>query len=129
MQFGTNHIGHFALTMGLLPSLKSAAATSSRKSRVVNVASTAHARSNVIFDDYNFKTTPYDPWISYGQSKTANILFSIGLTQRYQKEGVVSNAVMPGVIVTNLQRHNPELIKSMIEQFKFESIFKQFYQT
>ncbi len=112
MQFGTNHIGHYALTMGLLPCLKNAAAISGRKSRVVNVSSTAHTRSNVIFDDYNFKTTTYDPWISYGQSKTANILFSIGLTQRYEKDGIVSNAVMPGVILTNLLRHNPDFVKS-----------------
>ena len=114
MQFGTNHIGHYALTTGLLPCLKSAATSSGRKSRVVNVSSTAHARSDFNFEDYNFKTREYDSWVSYGQSKTANILFSIGLTQRYGNEGVFSNAVMPGVIVTNLQRHNPELMKSKI---------------
>lgn len=105
MQFGTNHIGHFALTLGLLPALKQAAQLSGRKSRVVNVSSTAHVRSDIDFDDVNFKKRQYDGFISYGQSKTANILFSIGLTNRFKDEGIVSTAVMPGVIQTNLQRH------------------------
>ena len=87
MQFGTNHIGHFALTMGLLPALKQAAKLSGRNSRVVVVASSAHARANINFDDINFKNRPYDGWHSYGQSKTANILFAVGFTNRYQKEG------------------------------------------
>jgi len=87
MQFGTNHIGHFALTLGLLPALKQAYQLSGRKSRVVNLSSTAHARSDIDFNDVNFKNRPYDGFISYGQSKTANILFSIGLTNRFKNEG------------------------------------------
>lgn len=106
-QFGTNHLGHFALTTGLLPALKEAAKLSSRNARVVSLSSVAHARSNVDFDDYNFKTRQYDPWISYGQSKTANVLFSVGLTAKYGKDGVLSNAVMPGGIMTNLQKNVP----------------------
>jgi len=114
MQFGTNHVGHFALTVGLISCLKKGAAISGRNSRIINISSTAHGYSDILFDDYNFKSTHYDPWVAYGQSKTANILFSVGLTQRFKKDGVIAYAVMPGVIGTNLQRHNPELTKSII---------------
>ena len=107
-QFGTNHMGHFALTLGLMPALKEGAKKSGRKSRVVNLASLAHAMSNIDFNDVNFKNREYDEFISYGQSKTANILFSVGLTKRFANEGVLSNAVMPGAIMTNLQRHMTE---------------------
>lgn len=105
-QFGTNHLGHFALTLGLLPALKQGAKSLNKKSRVVNLSSTAHAMSNVDFDDINFsKGREYEEFVSYGQSKTCNVLFSLGLTRKYCSEGIVSNAVMPGVIMTNLQRH------------------------
>jgi len=113
MQFGTNHVGHFALTTGLLPALKAA-----KNSRVVNVSSTAHARADFDFNDYNYKNQEYDPWMSYGKSKTANVLFSIGLTDRYKNDGIYSNAVMPGVILTNLLRHNEEMKSGMSERFK-----------
>lgn len=95
-QFGTNHMGHFALTIGLLPALKEAYKQSGKKTRVVNVSSIAHARANVNFDDVNFKIRDYDPWVSYGQSKTANVLFSVALTHFYDHDGIVSNALMPG---------------------------------
>lgn len=104
-QFGTNHLGHFCLTIGLLQPLKDAAKATGRKSRVVNLSSTAHAMSNVDIEDLNFKNRDYDEFVSYGQSKTCNALFSLGLTKRYENEGIVSNAVMPGAIMTNLQRH------------------------
>jgi NAD(P)-dependent dehydrogenase (short-subunit alcohol dehydrogenase family) len=95
-QFGTNHIGHFALTIGLIPALLEGYKQTGKKSRVVNVSSIAHARSNVDFNDINFKNRDYDPWVSYGQSKTSNILFSVGLTHFYSDQGIVSNALMPG---------------------------------
>lgn len=104
-QFGTNHLGHFALTMGLLPALKAAYKATGRNSRIVNLSSIAHAMSDIDFNDINFKNRDYEEFVSYGQSKTCNILFSIGLTKRYASEGVYSNAVMPGAIQTNLQRH------------------------
>ena len=104
-QFGTNHIGHFALTMGLMSALKQGAEQIGTKSRVINVSSSAHALANVDFEDVNFEKRDYDEFVSYGQSKTANVLFSVGLTKRFVSQGVVSNAVMPGVIMTNLQRH------------------------
>lgn len=104
-QFGTNHIGHFALTLGLLPCLKRAVVDSGRNSRVVNLSSLAHAMADIDLDDYNFKTGEYDKWLAYARSKTANILFSVELTNRFSKDGIFSNAVMPGVIKTNLSRH------------------------
>jgi NAD(P)-dependent dehydrogenase (short-subunit alcohol dehydrogenase family) len=104
-QFGVNHLGHFALTLGLLPALKKAAKLTGKYSRVINLSSTGHVMSNVDFDDVNFKHREYDEFVAYGQSKTANILFSVGLTNRYVHEGIVSNAVQPGAIMTNLQRH------------------------
>jgi NAD(P)-dependent dehydrogenase (short-subunit alcohol dehydrogenase family) len=101
-QFGTNHLGHFALTLGLLPALKAAGGP-----RVVSLTSLGHRRSDVDFDDLDFRRRPYDPWLAYGQSKTANVLFAVGLTQRLAGDGVVANAVHPGGIMTGLQKHVP----------------------
>ncbi|MEV5748451.1 SDR family NAD(P)-dependent oxidoreductase [Actinoallomurus sp. NPDC052308] len=100
LQFGVNHLGHFAFTIGLLPSLRAAGTA-----RVVVVSSRAHRRSDVHFDDPNYDHRPYDPWQSYGQSKTANALFGVALTHRYGESGITANAVMPGAIRTGLQRH------------------------
>jgi NAD(P)-dependent dehydrogenase (short-subunit alcohol dehydrogenase family) len=100
MQFATNHLGHFALTAGLYDALGAAG-----DARVVSVSSAAHLRSPVVFDDINFESRPYDPLDAYGQSKTANVLFAVGVTKRWGDEGITSNALMPGAIPTNLQRH------------------------
>ncbi len=102
LQFGTNHIGHFALTTGLLPSLKAAGTA-----RVIALSSLGHRRSDVDFDDLNFKTRKYEPWIGYGQSKTANVLFAVGLSMRHAADGITSHAVSPGGIMTGLQKHVP----------------------
>jgi NAD(P)-dependent dehydrogenase (short-subunit alcohol dehydrogenase family) len=101
-QFGTNHLGHFALTVGLLPALKAAAGA-----RIISLTSLGHRRSDVDFDDLNFHRRAYDPWLAYGQSKTANVLFAGGLTQRLAGDGIVANAVHPGGIMTGLQKHVP----------------------
>jgi NAD(P)-dependent dehydrogenase (short-subunit alcohol dehydrogenase family) len=101
-QFGTNHIGHFFLTTGLLPALKAAG-----KARVVSLSSLGHRRSDLHFDDLNFRHRPYDPWMAYGQSKTANILFAVGMTQRFLADGIITNAVHPGGIMTGLQKYVP----------------------
>lgn len=95
MQFGTNHIGHFALTIGLLPALKAA-----KGARVVMLSSITHAFADIDFDDPNFKQKKFDKVLSYAQSKTANILFAVALTQRYSVDGIYANAVMPGGILT-----------------------------
>ncbi len=99
-QFGVNHLGHFALTMGLLPALRAAGTA-----RVVALSSRAHRRGDVDFDDPNYEHRPYAAWQAYGQSKTANALFAVGLTARYSGEGITANAVMPGAIMTGLARH------------------------
>ncbi len=99
-QFGTNHMGHFALAVGLLPALRAAG-----KARVVALTSSGHRRSDVHFEDLNFRERPYEPFLGYGQSKTANALFAVGLTARYASDGITSNAVMPGGIMTGLQKH------------------------
>ena len=100
MQLGTNHFGHFALTGELMPLIERGTAK-----RIVNLSSRGHHMGPVHFDDPNFQHRPYDPWSSYGQSKTANVLFSVGLEQRYAVLGIHAYAVHPGGIETNLGRH------------------------
>jgi NAD(P)-dependent dehydrogenase (short-subunit alcohol dehydrogenase family) len=116
-QFATNHLGHFALAKGLHPALVADGAA-----RIVVVSSTGHQISPVVFDDPNFAFRPYDPWLAYGQSKTANVLFAVEATRRWAGDGITANALMPGAIYTNLQRHTggrgngrvpAELIKSV----------------
>lgn len=101
MQFGTNHLGHFALTNGLLPLVKKGSGK-----RIVNLSSRGHHFDQVHMDDPNFETREYEKWASYGQSKTANILFSAGLNNRLDEIDVF--AVHPGGIQTNLGRHLSE---------------------
>ena len=101
MQFATNHLGHFALATGLHRCL--AAADSAR---VVSVASIGHLFSPVVFDDLHYRFRPYDQWTSYGQSKSANVLFAVGAAQRWADGGIAVNALMPGNIAsTALARH------------------------
>jgi NAD(P)-dependent dehydrogenase (short-subunit alcohol dehydrogenase family) len=100
MQFATNHLGHFALATGLQRALAAAGGA-----RVVSVSSSAHLRSPVVFDDIHFRERAYEPWAAYGQSKTANVLFAVEATKRWAGDGITVNALMPGAIQTNLQRH------------------------
>jgi NAD(P)-dependent dehydrogenase (short-subunit alcohol dehydrogenase family) len=106
MQIGTNHFGHALLTLSLAPALEKAAAKG-RTARVVALTSIGHRRSNINWDDPHYRTRAYDKWESYGQSKTANSLFAVGFHQRFKDRGVTANAVMPGGIMTPLQRHLP----------------------
>lgn len=100
IQFATNHLGHFALANGLHRHLAAAGGA-----RIVSLSSVGHRRSPVVFEDINFERRAYDPWLAYGQSKTANVLFAVGATKRWAQDGIVANAVHPGGIMTNLQRH------------------------
>lgn len=100
MQFAVNYLGHFALTLGLHGALARA-----DEARIISVSSSGHLFSPVLFDDPDFRFTPYDPIVAYGQSKTACTLFAVGATARWVDEGITSNAVMPRAIPTNLQRH------------------------
>jgi NAD(P)-dependent dehydrogenase (short-subunit alcohol dehydrogenase family) len=100
MQFATNHLGHFLLSGLLLPALRAGA-----PSRVVNVSSRGHRFSPVVFEDIHFRERDYDKWVSYGQAKTANVLFALEWERRFGGEGIHAYALHPGAIVTELGRH------------------------
>ena len=103
MQFATNHLGHFRLTACLLTELCQS------RGRVVNLSSLGHRFSGIIFDDPNFFHHPYEKWIAYGQSKTANSLFSVHLDKVGRELGIRAFAVHPGrIISTNLSRFMSE---------------------
>ncbi|WP_330276927.1 SDR family NAD(P)-dependent oxidoreductase [Lentzea sp. NBC_00516] len=99
LQFATNHFGHFTLTLGLFDALRAEGA------RVVNVSSAGHLTSPVVFEDIHFERREYDRWKAYGQSKTANVLFGVEAGKRWASDGITMNALMPGGILTALQRH------------------------
>jgi NAD(P)-dependent dehydrogenase (short-subunit alcohol dehydrogenase family) len=110
MQLGTNHFGHFALTAELLPLIEAGTGK-----RIVNLSSRGHHFAPVNLDDPHFETRAYDPWESYGHSKTANILFTVGLEARLAARGIHAYAVHPGGIQTNLGRHmTPEMIETLM---------------
>jgi NAD(P)-dependent dehydrogenase (short-subunit alcohol dehydrogenase family) len=101
MQFATNHLGHFALTTGLHRWLAAADGA-----RVVAVSSIGHLYGPVVFDDLHYRFRPYDQWTSYGQSKSAIVLFAVGAAQRWAGDAIAVNALMPGNIAsTALMRH------------------------
>ena len=99
-QFATNHLGHFLLTRQLLPQLLNSDAP-----RVVCLSSIAHKRSDILWDDVHFQRQAYEKWTAYGQAKTANALFALGLDLRYRDQGLRAFSVHPGGILTPLQRH------------------------
>lgn len=99
-QFAVNHLGHFRLTARLWPALCGA-----RSARVVSVSSRGHFIAGVDFDDIDFVQRPYDKWVAYGQSKTANALFALGLDRRGQPVNVRAFSLHPGQILTDLARH------------------------
>ncbi len=102
-QLATNHIGHFQLTMRLWPALAKA-----NGARVVSLSSRGHARSGIDFDDPHFERRPYDKWIAYAQSKTANALFAVALDARGVPHGVRAFSVHPGAVLTDLMRFMPD---------------------
>jgi NAD(P)-dependent dehydrogenase (short-subunit alcohol dehydrogenase family) len=100
LQLATNFLGHFALITGLHENLRQAG-----DARVVMVSSGAQLRAPFDFDDPHFEHRPYDPWVAYAQSKTADVLLAVGLARHWAADGVTANAFEPGYIHTNLQRH------------------------
>jgi len=109
-QFGTNHLGHFVF-------INRIASLINPGGRLINLASSGHRFSNVNLEDPNFETTPYDPFVAYGRSKTANILFAVEFDRRHKDRGIRAAAVHPGGIQTELGRHmDPGSIQAMIEQ-------------
>jgi NAD(P)-dependent dehydrogenase (short-subunit alcohol dehydrogenase family) len=110
MQFGTNHLGHFVFVNRIAKLIKDGG-------RLVNLSSSGHRFSNVDLNDLNFETTPYEPFVAYGRSKTANILFAVAFDQRHRERGVRAAAVHPGGIQTELARHmDPAHLEQMVKQ-------------
>jgi NAD(P)-dependent dehydrogenase (short-subunit alcohol dehydrogenase family) len=109
-QFGTNHLGHFVLVNRIASLIRPGG-------RLINLASAGHRFSNVDLNDPNFQRTAYDPFVAYGRSKTANILFSVAFDRRHSGRGVRAAAIHPGVIHTELGRHlDSAQLEKMIDQ-------------
>lgn len=122
-QFGVNHLGHFLFVTSLLPELKAG-----KPARVVMVSSVLNKIQGINFDDINWEKN-YDKWLAYGQSKTANILFTMQLNKMYKSEGIQAFALNPGAIMTNLQN-----VLSIEEQramgyFKEDGSLADFFKT
>ena len=109
-QFGTNHLGHFVLVNRIAPLIRSGG-------RLINLSSAGHRYADVDLEDPNFARTPYDPFVAYGRSKTANILFAVAFDHRHRRRGVRAAAVHPGAVETELGRHmDSSRLNVMIEQ-------------
>jgi NAD(P)-dependent dehydrogenase (short-subunit alcohol dehydrogenase family) len=99
-QFAANYLGHAALTLGLHDALAAA-----QGARVVVVSSSAHLLSPVVFHDIHFTSRPYDAMSAYAQSKTAAVLFTVAIAKKWAADAITANALHPGGVVTNIQRH------------------------
>jgi NAD(P)-dependent dehydrogenase (short-subunit alcohol dehydrogenase family) len=109
-QFGTNHLGHFVLVNRIAPLIRAGG-------RLINLSSAGHRYSNVDLNDPNFEHTPYEPFVAYGRSKTANILFAVAFDDRHRERGVRAAAVHPGVIETELARYvDPDRLQALIDR-------------
>ena len=109
-QFGTNHLGHFVLVNRIAPLIRAGG-------RLINLSSAGHRYSNVDLQDPNFETSPYEPFVAYGRSKTANILFAVAFDKRHRERGVRAAAVHPGGIRTELGRYtDPGRLEKIIGQ-------------
>lgn len=105
LQFGVNHLGHFALTRALLPALAAGADRAGVSARVITLSSDAHKAHPVDLADPNFADREYDKFVSYGQAKAANALMAVGLQRRFGAQGLRAFAVHPGVCATGIARH------------------------
>ena len=113
-QFGTNHLGHFVLVNRIASLIRAGG-------RLINLSSSGHRFSNVDLEDPNFERTPYEPFVAYGRSKTANILFAVAFDKRHRERGVRAAAVHPGGIQTELARYmEPGRIEKLLEQINQE---------
>jgi NAD(P)-dependent dehydrogenase (short-subunit alcohol dehydrogenase family) len=115
-QFGTNHIGHFVLVNRIASLLRPGA-------RLVNLSSSGHRFADVDLEDPNFVHTAYEPFVAYGRSKTANILFAVEFDRRYESRGIRATAVHPGGIATELGRHaysEPGALQKRIDEINIQ---------
>jgi NAD(P)-dependent dehydrogenase (short-subunit alcohol dehydrogenase family) len=111
-QFGTNHLGHFVFVNRIASLLRTGG-------RLISVSSAGHRYSDVDLDDPNFERTAYEPFLAYGRSKTANILFAVAFDRRYRERGVRAAAVHPGGIQTELGRHMPaSSMQALLDRIK-----------
>jgi NAD(P)-dependent dehydrogenase (short-subunit alcohol dehydrogenase family) len=109
-QFGTNHLGHFVLVNRVASLIRSGG-------RLINLSSSGHRYANVDLDDPNFERTLYEPFVAYGRSKTANILFAVAFDRRHRDRGVRAAAVHPGGILTELGRYvEPGRLEKIVEE-------------
>lgn len=114
-QMGTNHLGHHLLAGELAPQLAAAAQRRGEASRVVSLSSRGHVLGDVDLDDVAGTQTPYDPFVAYGASKTANIMFAAEADRRWRDQGVRAFSVHPGGIRTELGRHmTPDLVGRLL---------------
>jgi NAD(P)-dependent dehydrogenase (short-subunit alcohol dehydrogenase family) len=115
-QFGTNHLGHFLLVNRIAPLLRPGG-------RLVNLSSSGHRFADVDLEDPNFEHTPYVPFVAYGRSKTANVLFAVEFDRRHKANGVRATAVHPGGIATELGRHaysEPDALQKRVDEINAE---------
>jgi NAD(P)-dependent dehydrogenase (short-subunit alcohol dehydrogenase family) len=105
LQFGVNYLGHWLLATSLAPAMEAGAQRIGEAARVVSVSSIAHRRSDIHWDDVDYRARPYERWEAYGQSKTACALLAIAATERMSSLGIVCNALNPGGAMTGLMRH------------------------
>jgi NAD(P)-dependent dehydrogenase (short-subunit alcohol dehydrogenase family) len=111
-QFGSNHLGHFVLVNRIAPLIR-------KGGRLINLSSAGHRFSNVDLEDPNFVRTPYEPFVAYGRSKTANILFAVAFDKRHRSRGVRAAAVHPGAVQTELARHmSADATQRLVDQIK-----------
>jgi NAD(P)-dependent dehydrogenase (short-subunit alcohol dehydrogenase family) len=109
-QFGTNHLGHFVFVNHIASLFKQGA-------RLVNLSSAGHRYADVDLADPNFEHTPYEEFVAYGRSKTANILFAVEFDRRHKADGIRAAAVHPGVIQTELSRHmSAEQLQALLDR-------------
>jgi NAD(P)-dependent dehydrogenase (short-subunit alcohol dehydrogenase family) len=122
LQFATNYLGHFALSLGLHDAL-AVGACERGEARIVSLTSGAHMRSPIAFKDIQFERRNYDPQAAYAQSKTATSLFAVEATRRWATDGIVANAVNPGGVATGLQRHFTQKQKDYLAEAEAAGAF------
>lgn len=122
LQFATNYLGHFALSLGLHDALASGFRERG-DARIVSLTSGAHMRSPIVFDDIQFELREYDPQTAYAQSKTADSLFAVEASRRWFADGIVVNAVNPGGVSTGLQRDFTQKQKDYLAEAEAAGVF------
>jgi len=122
LQFATNYLGHFALSLGLHDALASGVRERG-EARIVSLTSGGHMRSPIVFDDIQFERREYDPQSAYAQSKTADSLFVVEATRKWASDGIIANAVNPGGVSTGLQKDFTQKQKDYLAEAEAAGVF------